>query len=126
MKLKVRDLVATVLVAAIAVPYVGYLIDSEMPFVKDTRGVTGVGLVLGLAAFAVLERGDVYDRILSVETGLGVVSVVLGLMAAALAETAASEALLALFMVSILVVWAVKVAGHAGVLPMHHHPTGTA
>jgi hypothetical protein len=35
MKLKLKDLLATILFAAIAVPYVGYLINGEMPFIKD-------------------------------------------------------------------------------------------
>jgi hypothetical protein len=34
MRLKIRGLVATILVAAIAVPYIGYLINGEMPFIK--------------------------------------------------------------------------------------------
>lgn len=41
MKLTLRDLVATLLVAAIAIPYVGYLVNGEMPFVKDARGMAG-------------------------------------------------------------------------------------
>ena len=126
MKVKVKDLVATAIVAAIAVPYVGYLINGEMPFVKDARGMSGVGLVLGLAAYLVLERGDVFDKLDKAETGLALVSLTLGLAALAFAETAAAEVLLAVFMGSILVVWAVKVADHAGVLPMAQHPTGMA
>ena len=47
MRLTVRDLVATLLVVAIAVPYIGLLIDGEMPFVQDARGMAGVGLLLG-------------------------------------------------------------------------------
>ncbi|RDI31983.1 hypothetical protein [Lentzea flaviverrucosa] len=50
MRLGVRDVVATVLVALIAIPYVGYLINGEMPFVEDPRGMTAIGLVLGVAA----------------------------------------------------------------------------
>jgi hypothetical protein len=126
MKLKVKDLVATVFVAAIAAPYVGYLIDGDMSFVEDARGMSGVGLVLGLAAYLALERGDAFDKVDKAETGLALVSLALGLVALALAETAAAEVLLAVFMGSILVVWLVKLADHAGVLPMAQHPTGTA
>ena len=126
MKLKVKDLIATVLVAAIAVPYVGYLINGEMPFVKDPRGMSGVGLVLGIAAYLVLDRGDTFDKVDKAETGFALVSLTLGLVALAFAETGAAEVLLAVFMGSILVVWAVKLADHAGVLPMAQHPTGTA
>ena len=35
----------------------GYLVNGEMPFVKDPRGMSAVGLLLGQAAFLVLERG---------------------------------------------------------------------
>ncbi len=126
MKLKMKDLVATVLVAAIAVPYVGYLIDGEMPFVEDARGMSAVGLVLGTAAYLVFERGDSFDAVDKAEAGLALVTLALGLVALAAAETAAAEVLLAVFMGAILVVWAVKLADHAGVLPMAQHPTGTA
>lgn len=50
MRLTLRDLVATILVAAIGVPYVGYLVNGEMPFIKDPRGMSAVGLVLGAAS----------------------------------------------------------------------------
>lgn len=37
----------TILVAAIAIPYVGYLINGEMRLSKDPRGMSGTGLTLG-------------------------------------------------------------------------------
>lgn len=104
----------------------GYLAKGEMPFIKDPRGMPAIGLVLGLAAYLVLERGDVLDRVDKVEKGMAVVSLALGVAALALAETAATEVMLAVFMGSILVVWATKMADHARVLPMVQHPTGTA
>jgi hypothetical protein len=125
MKLKAKDLFASALVAAVVVPYVGYLVNGEMPFIEDPRGMTAVGLVLGLAAFLVLWHGDAHDTTNNAELGLAVVSMALGVVALVLAETAAAEILLAVFMGSILVVWAVKLADHAGVLPMAH-PTGTS
>ena len=54
MKIGWRDGVATFLVAAIVVPYVGYLVRGSMPFIQDPRGMTATGLVLGLAAAAVV------------------------------------------------------------------------
>ena len=119
MKLKLKDLIATILFAAIAVPYVGYLINGEMPFIKDPRGMSATGLVLGTVAFLVMRRDDLFDRIGKAETALAAASLVLGLVAFALAETAAAEVLLALFMGSILVVWAVELMDHAGILPGH-------
>jgi hypothetical protein len=119
-----RDLVATLLVAAIGIPYVGYLINGEMPFIKDPRGMSGVGLVLGIVAFLVMRAGDAFDRLGKAETGLAVLSLALGIAALALAETAAAEVLLAVFMGSILVVWAVELMDHAGILHGMGHPTG--
>lgn len=124
MKLKARDVAATLLVGLIAIPYVGYLVNGEMPFVKDPRGMSAVGLLLGAVAYVVLQTGDPSDRPDQVETALAAVSAILGVVALAFAETAAAEVLLAVFMGSILMVWAVKVIDHAGYLPVTHRHTG--
>jgi hypothetical protein len=124
MRLRVRDLVATLLVAAIAVPYIGYLVDGSMPFIKDARGMSAVGLILGGAAFLAMTWGEAFDRLGKAETGLAALSLVLGIIALVLAETAAAEVLLAVFMGSILVVWVVELLDHAGMLPGAGHPTG--
>ncbi len=123
MRLTLRDYLATILVAAIGVPYVGYLINGEMPFIQDPRGMSAVGLVLGAAAFLVLRTGDAFDRVGKVETGAAIVSLLLGFAALAFAETGAAEVLLAIFMASILIVWALELADHAGFVHAHE---GTA
>jgi hypothetical protein len=125
MRLKVKDLVATVLVAAIAVPYVGYLVRGEMPFIEDPRGMSATGLVLGIAAFLVMQGGDPIDRVGKVEMGVAAVITVLGVAALVFAETAAAEVLLAGFMITIAIFWIVKLIEHAGVLHWHV-PTGVA
>lgn len=122
MKLTLRDLVATLLVLAIAVPYIGYLMNGSMPYIEDPRGMSAVGLLLGAVAFLVMRSGDELDRAGKAEAGMALVSLVLGLVALAFAETAAAEALLAVFMVSILVVWAVEMIDHAGVTHWHQAP----
>jgi high-affinity Fe2+/Pb2+ permease len=53
-------------------------------------------------------------------SGLTGVSVVLGLVALTLAETWAAEVLLAVFIASIVLVWAVVMTDHAGFMPGHH------
>jgi hypothetical protein len=122
MRLTVRDLVATLLVVAIAVPYIGILIDGEMPFVQDARGMAGVGLLLGGAAFVVLLGGNQRDRLGKIQIGSALVSAVLGIVALGFAETAAAEVLLALFMASILVVLAIVLIDHAGWWHHAGHP----
>lgn len=119
MKLTMRDLIATLLVAAIGVPYIGYLANGEMPFLQDPRGMSAVGLILGAGAFFVLRGGNAKDRVGTTENVLATLALVLGLVALAFAETAAAEVLLAVFMGSILVVWVAEVADHAGWVPGH-------
>ena len=121
MRLRMRDLVGTLLVAAIGVPYIGYLINGEMPFIKDPRGMSAVGLVLGVIAFLVMRAGDAFDRLGKAETVLAALTLGLGVVALLLAETAAAEILLAVFMASIFVTWAVELLDHAGIFPGARH-----
>ncbi len=118
MRLTLRDAIATLLVAVVAVGYVGYLIQGEIPFVKDPRGMAAVGLILGTAAFLVARtrRSEAHDRVTSAETYMGVAALVIGVVALILAEIAAAETLLAIFMIAIVAVWAVQMLHHAGLL----------
>ena len=82
---------------------------------------TAVGLVLGSIAFLVLQSGNADDRVGAGEGVAAIVSMGLGLAALLLAETAAAEVLLAVFMGSILLVYAFEVADHAGLVHAHTH-----
>lgn len=126
MKLKLKDLIGTVLVIAIGIPYVGYLLNGEMPFVKDPRGMAAVGLVLGTVAFLVMRSGDNLDRVGKAETGVAGVSFILGVAALVFAEAAVADVLLAVFMASILVVWLLEVVDHAGLVHAHDGPMAHA
>lgn len=121
MKLRARDLVATILIAAIAVPYIGYLIRGDMPFVQDPRGMAAIGLVVGVVAFLVIRSGDSLNDLGKAEIALAAVSLTLGMAALIWAEAAVAETLLAVFMVSLLVVWAVELMDHAGSFGTHSH-----
>jgi hypothetical protein len=120
MRLTMRDLVGTVLVIAIGIPYVGWLIDGDMPFVKDPRGMSAVGLVLGAFAYLVMRSGESPRTLRLTEDVAALAVLALGLTSLVLAETAAAEVLLAVFMGSIGVVWALELLDHGGVL----HGTG--
>lgn len=107
MKIRWRDGVATLLVAAIVVPYVGYLVRGSMPFIRDPRGMAATGLILGLAAAAVLGReafrgtwGVAAAFFAVASAGVGVVTFIRA------EEGALSEGLLAVFMAAIVVAWA--------------------
>lgn len=119
MKLTWKDLTATVLVAAIAVPYIGYLVRGDMPFIEDPRGMSATGLVLGIAAYLVMRHGDAFDRVGKVETVVAAVTLALGVAALLLAETAAAEVWLAVFMGAILVTWLLEITDHSGLMPGH-------
>lgn len=120
MRLHLKDLLASLLIAAVAVPYVGYLLRGEMPPIEDQRGMVGTGLVFGAVAFLVLWRGDAFDRAGKAETASAVLSLGLGVAAYELSDTGAADALLAAFMVSIALVWVVKLFDHSGVVHWHH------
>ena len=119
MRLKVKDLVATTLVVAIAVPYVGYLVRGEMPFIEDVRGMSATGLVLGAAAYWVIAHGEGLKGFGLVATYAAVAGLLAGLVALLFAEFAAAEVLLAIFMVTIVVVLAMKLSEHAGAVHWH-------
>lgn len=119
MKLRLRDLVATLLVVAIAVPYIGYLINGEMPFVEDARGMSAIGLVLGVAAYLIFRSGNAHDEVGLLENIVALVALALGVVALVFAEAASAEVLLAVFMGSIAVVLVLELIDHAGLLPAH-------
>ena len=62
MRFHLKDLFATLLMGAIAVPYIGYLVRGEMPPIEDVHGMAGTALVFGAVAFLVMWRGDPFDR----------------------------------------------------------------
>ena len=112
MKLTLRDTIGAVLVAAIAVPYVGYLVNGEMPFIQDPRGMSAVALVLGTAAYLVIGRPVSSQRLERAFVGVLAAVAVLGVIAFALAETAAAEALLAVFVVAAVLAFAALLVNH--------------
>jgi hypothetical protein len=112
MKLTRKDLIATLLIAAVVVPYVGYLIWDEMPFIQDPRGMAALGIVGLLLGFAAWRLGlrSVFGKVMLV---LGVATLGLGI-AAALIGAEGSELLLATFVGAIVVVWAIETMHDAG------------
>ncbi len=124
MKLTLRDAVAVLFMAAILVPYAGYLIRGDMPFIQDPRGMSATALVLGTAAYLTAGRFTTATTIGKTEISLGIVTLALGLIALSFAEAAAAETLLGVFIAALVVTWGVQLLHHAGVL--HGRTTPTA
>lgn len=118
MRITVKNIVATLLVAGIVVPYVGYLAWGQMPFIQDPRGMAATGLVLGLVAAAVAGRDALaHEPMHRAAVGAGVVALGLGIAAL---WAATSEALLALFVVAVVVTWALgEIAATHGTVATH-------
>jgi hypothetical protein len=98
---------ATLLVAAIVVPYIGYLVRGSMPFIQDPRGMAATGLVLGLAAAVVVGREAFRGTWGVAAAFFAVASAAVGVVTFIRAEEGSlSEGLLAVFMAAIVVAWA--------------------
>jgi sodium--glutamate symport carrier gltS len=110
-KLTIRDFLATVILVAVGVPYVGYLVRGEMPFIQDPRGMATVGLIGLILSFVAWGIGT-HTTAGTVMALLGAVAVGLGL-AAALIGVEGSEVLLAVFMGAIALVYLVETIYHA-------------
>jgi hypothetical protein len=112
-KLRLRDLFATLLVLAVGVPYVVYLATGDMPAsIGDFGGMAFVGLTLGSAAFLVQSKGDLLDRPARMEEVVAAVAFIIGLLALVFSEAAVAAVLLAVFVSSIFVVWALEMVNH--------------
>lgn len=117
MQIKLHDWIATLLVAAIVVPYIGYLVNGSMPFIQDVTGMAAVGLVIALVAVSVIGpdgfRGT-WGRVAAVT---GVVAALLGVAAVFVGETwAHGETLLAYFIGAVVVTWLIAVLTDVRVL----------
>lgn len=107
MRIGWRDGVATLLVAAIVVPYIGYLVRGGMPFIHDPRGMAATGLVLGLAAAAVVGREAFHGTWGVAAASFAVTSAAVGVVTFIRAdEGALSDGLLAVFVTAVFVTWA--------------------
>jgi hypothetical protein len=117
-KLTVRDLVATLIVAAVVVPFVGYSARGSMPFVEDPRGMAGVGIVgaaLAIAAFG--RRAFGTGGFETIMVSLAVLTLGFGI-AALVAET--TWALLVPMVAGLVLMWALALVHDAGYVAPGH------
>ena len=117
-KLTFRDLLATLIVAAVVVPFIGYSARGSMPFVEDPRGMAGVGIVGSLLAFIAFGRKGFgtgsFERVM---VTLAVVTIGFGI-AALIAETV--WALLVPMVAGLVLMWALALMHDAGYVAPEH------
>lgn len=101
-----KDSLATALVAAVVVIYGAYLAFDGIPLVRDATGMAAVGLVLGFASRRIGGRSGFAHERLAFAGGLG--SMALGI-AAIVTE---SDAVVAVFVASIVGLWAAAMYVH--------------
>lgn len=112
MRSSTKNLVATVLVAAIVVPYIGYLLWGEMPFLEDPRGMAATALILGVAAAIVVGRAALDSAALSrAASATGGLALVAGIAAV---WVGTSEGLLAACIGLIVLTWVLGELAYSG------------
>jgi hypothetical protein len=111
-KLTIRDLMTTLIVAAVVVPFIGYSVRGSMPLVHDPRGMAGVGIAGCLLTFAAFGRERLGTGTFEwFMVTLGVLTLGFGI-AALVAET--SWALLVPMVVGLVIIWAAGLLHDAG------------
>jgi len=111
-KLTIRDLITTLIVAAVVVPFIGYSVRGSMPFVHDPRGMAGVGIAGCLLTFAAFGRERLGTGAFEwFMVTLGVLTLGFGI-AALVAET--SWALLVPMVAGLVIIWAAGLLHDAG------------
>jgi hypothetical protein len=117
MQIRVRDWIATLLVAAIVVPYIGYLVHGSMPFIRDATGMAAVGVVIALVAVSVIGPDGFRGTWGRWATLTGSAAVLLGVATVVLGERAVyGETLLAYFVGAVVVTWLIAVLVDTSVL----------
>jgi hypothetical protein len=116
MKMTRRDVAATMVTAAIVIPYVGYVLRGRMPFIQDARGMAATGLVLLVAWGIVVRKPFVRGALGRVAGPLGVAALALGVTAAWLE----SDLILASFVAATVVLWMIRMPFALGL------PNGTS
>jgi len=112
MTIRLRDLLATGLVIALTMLYLGYRAGVLL---QDARGMSSVALILG-GATVVLLLADDEESISWFELGLAVIGVVFGVVALTLTGPAA-EILLASFIGSVVMLWGIELTEHIAFPP---------
>ena len=123
MRFSVRDAVATLLLAAVLVPYVGFLANGSMPFIVHPLGMSVTALILGTTGLLTAGRLSASSGIGLAELILATLTVAVGAAAVLLSATSAAYTLLALMVGGLVLTWAVQMVHHSGILGSGPLPT---
>ncbi len=106
-----RGVLATLVVAAVVVPFVGYSVHGSMPLVEDPGGMAAVG-ILGVLGVGIAFGDDAFRdaRIGAVMAVLAVVGLAFGVVAVVVN----SWALLVPMMAALVALWLVGLVEQAG------------
>lgn len=131
MRLTWKDAVATVLVAAIVVPFVGYMATGSMPFIQDPTGMAALALALGVLAAVVggwwEPVSQAVVRYATAAVGIAAFAVtILALVSENFLDVAVREGLLIAVLGCIVVLWAATLLRHSGVTLTGHAGSGVA
>jgi hypothetical protein len=115
MRISRRDVLASLVMLAVVVPFAGYLVRGSMPFVEDSRGMAGVVLAGTLVLLALQWRdalahgnaGQAVPLVLALTVGATLLTLAVG----------TSSALLVPAVAGVVALWALGVAHD-------HHLTG--
>jgi len=118
--LRTRDVVATILVGTLVVPYVAVLVGKEVLLAEDRRAMSALALMLSGSALVMLSDDQYDDAVSWLATLLSAAATTSGLLALALADTSAAEILLTVFVGLVMTVWAVQLAEHLTFQPSRH------
>lgn len=110
MTLNWRTGTATLVVAAIVVPYLGYVVAGSMPFVGDAQDMAAIGIIFGVAAALLVGLDGFRGRWGRWATVTALGSAALGFGTLWAEAGAPSEIMLAAFVASMIAAWAFAMA----------------
>ena len=117
MKIGWRDGIATLLFAAVVIPYVGRMVRGSMSFLEDPRGMAVTGLAFGIAATVILGRTAFHGTCGVAAAFFAILAAAVGVVTVIRAdEGALSEGLLAVFIGAIAIAWVLAELVHTGLV----------
>jgi len=104
MKLTLHNLVTTLLITTITIPYINYLINNKIPFIKNTHNITNINLILNTATYLILKTNTPFNQLNKIKTTITIISLILKLITLTFTKTTTTKILLTIFIKSIFII----------------------